>query len=169
MFCFHIHFLNVAICNFGNIFIASCKLEQLDRQVSSPNLIELGEPRIPAAPQVNLSLIKITIGFISDICGDVNLLRNNPHVFHALQCEVPPSLRNRGIICDSPQQNGGSLSPASTSGASMPLRDSPGASSTASDSPTPKNSMQDSHWHGLGNFFFSYFYLFGLNIILPLT
>ena len=31
----------------------------------------------------------------------------------------------------------------------MPQRDSPGASSTASDSPTPKNSMQDSHWHGL--------------------
>lgn len=64
------------------------------------------------------------------------------------QREVPLNLRNRGT-CDSPQHNGGSLSPASTSGASMPLRDSPEASSTASDSPTPKNSIQDSHWHGL--------------------
>lgn len=93
----------------------SCTLDQLDRQSSSPNLIELGEPRASAAPQR----------------------------------EVPHNLRNRGVICDSPQHNGGSISPASTSGASMPLRDSPGASSTASDSPTPKNNIQDSHWHGL--------------------
>ncbi|KAK3911781.1 RalBP1-associated Eps domain-containing protein 1, partial [Frankliniella fusca] len=96
-------------------FNGDCTLDQLDRQSSSPNLIELGEPRISAS----------------------------------LQREVPPNLRTRGVICDSPQHNGGSISPASTSGASMPLRDSPGASSTASDSPTPKNNLQDSHWHGL--------------------
>lgn len=79
-------------------------------------------------------------------------------MFHQ-QREVPPSLRNRGV-CDSPQHNGGSLSPASTSGASMPLRDSPEASSTASDSPTPKNSIQDSHWHGLGWCYLTNMHLF---------